>query len=283
MTPPQYLTPQDINVLPAKDADERVYYGKDQKQFIDIRWPKAGKQPNNGIVVIHGGCWTSTYASYLNTQALSDALRDEGYATFNIEYRCVDEVGGGWPGTFLDIGQAIDSIKAYQAQLNMTKLIALGHSAGGHLAFWSLVREQLSPSSDLYIESPVTIQGAISMGGSGDVLSNFSHFANVCGPQALTGLFNGTPTEVPSHYHQGSPASFLPIKKAQWFLTGVDDQAVPPSLANHYLRLANEKGDGAYVKTIELEACAHHEYNHPQKHVFPILIEALSQMIDDFR
>jgi alpha/beta superfamily hydrolase len=43
--------------------------------------------------------------------AFSEAFTKEGLATWNIEYRCMDNEGGGWPGTFNDIGHAIDYLR----------------------------------------------------------------------------------------------------------------------------------------------------------------------------
>ena len=64
---------------------------------------------------MHGGCWLSVYADLRNADALADALRDEGIATWNAEYRCVDQEGGGWPGTFLDAGRATDHLRMLAA------------------------------------------------------------------------------------------------------------------------------------------------------------------------
>ena len=35
---------------------------------------------------------------------MANALTEAGIATWNIEYRRIDQPGGGWPGTFQDVG-----------------------------------------------------------------------------------------------------------------------------------------------------------------------------------
>lgn len=95
-SPAQFLRPRDIDMLPAAPADHRISYGSDPVQFADLRLPK-GKGPFPVAVVIHGGCWISTFADLRNTAPLSDALRNAGLATWNVEYRRVDQNGGGWP------------------------------------------------------------------------------------------------------------------------------------------------------------------------------------------
>ena len=69
----------------------------DSLQFGDLRIP-SGRGPFPVVVMIHGGCWVHRLASLQNTAALSDALRDAGVATWNVEYRRYDNPGGGWPG-----------------------------------------------------------------------------------------------------------------------------------------------------------------------------------------
>lgn len=102
-----HFTPADVSALHSKPADVRIAYGNDPLQFVDLRIPKkSGMHPV--AIIIHGGCWVSKFADYKNIAALADALRDEGIATWSIEYRRTDNAGGGWPGTFQDIAAAAD-------------------------------------------------------------------------------------------------------------------------------------------------------------------------------
>ncbi|MBN1999857.1 hypothetical protein JW935_20035 [candidate division KSB1 bacterium] len=108
----QFLNSNDVNQLPSAAPDYQIAYGDDPNQIADLRLPEdQGSHPV--AVIIHGGCWLSKIASFHNTSALSDALRRIGIATWNIEYRLVDNPGGGWPGTFLDVAE--DFILAYNA------------------------------------------------------------------------------------------------------------------------------------------------------------------------
>lgn len=61
------------------------------------------------IVTIHGGFWQAKYDLYENNPICED-LAERGFATWNIEYRRVGEVGGGWPGTFNDVMNAINHL-----------------------------------------------------------------------------------------------------------------------------------------------------------------------------
>ena len=141
----QRLSPADVNRLPSKPADARISYGPDPLQFGELRLPR-GTGPFPLAVVIHGGCWVSEVATLQNTAALADALRDAGIATWNIEYRRVDNPGGGWPGTFTDVADAVDLVRviAREHPIDLSRVVTIGHSAGAHLALWAAARGRLA-------------------------------------------------------------------------------------------------------------------------------------------
>ena len=143
----QYLSHQDIASLPTISADARVAYGPDSLQFGELRLP-SGHGPNPVAVVIHGGCWLSMADLHVMDR-FSEALTDAGVATWNIEYRPVDNPGGGWPGTFTDVGLAVDHVRdlAREYSLDLTRVMVVGHSAGGHLALWAAARHRLPEDS----------------------------------------------------------------------------------------------------------------------------------------
>jgi acetyl esterase/lipase len=82
---------------PPPAATERLAYGDDPLQFGDLRLP-----PEDGpfalAVVLHGGYWQATY-NLIHTGHMCVALAEAGVATWNVEYRRIGDVGGGWPRT----------------------------------------------------------------------------------------------------------------------------------------------------------------------------------------
>ena len=72
----------------------------------------SGAGPHPVVVLVHGGCF-KTYGSFADLAAMGDALKGRGIATLNVEYRRVDQAGGGWPNTYLDVGHAVDLAKAW--------------------------------------------------------------------------------------------------------------------------------------------------------------------------
>src|SRR6476469_4201033 len=96
--------------IPSRKADLRIPYGADAEQFGDLRLPH-GKGPYPVVILIHGGCWKSAYSTLSDLAPMADALTAQGIATWNIEYRRLGQKGGGWPGTYLDVGKAVDQVR----------------------------------------------------------------------------------------------------------------------------------------------------------------------------
>jgi acetyl esterase/lipase len=111
-----------------------VTYGADANQFAELRVP-SGAGPHPVVVLVHGGCF-KTYGSFADLAPMGDALKARGIATLNVEYRRVDQAGGGWPNTYLDVGNAVDRVRslAKEYRLDVSRVVIVGHSAGGHLA-----------------------------------------------------------------------------------------------------------------------------------------------------
>jgi len=111
----------------------RHSYGPDASQFGDLYEGGDG-----GVaVLIHGGFWRDRYDLTL-MEPLARDLVAHGWTAWNIEYRRLGS-GGGMPQTLDDVGAAIDHLA--ELELDLGRVVAIGHSAGGHLAAWAAARE----------------------------------------------------------------------------------------------------------------------------------------------
>ena len=132
---PKLMTPPEFQALPSKPGGE-LTYGSDPNQFGELRVP-AGTGTHPVVVLVHGGCFRADFSTLSDLSPMGDALKADGIASWNIEYRRLGQPGGGWPGTYQDIGHAIDHLREDWRQeyhLDLNRVVAGGASAGGHLA-----------------------------------------------------------------------------------------------------------------------------------------------------
>ena len=121
-------------------------YGAHPAQFGELWLPDGARRngaPPGTVVIIHGGFWRARYDLRLGRPLAAD-LAARGYAAWNLEYRRA-LAGGGWPGTFEDVAAGIDLLATLP--VDTTAVIAVGHSAGGHLAAWAAGRAKLPPGA----------------------------------------------------------------------------------------------------------------------------------------
>jgi acetyl esterase/lipase len=116
-------------------------YGSDPAQFGELSLPDG--VPLGTVVVIHGGFWRARYDLSLGRPLAAD-LAARGYAAWNLEYRRA-LAGGGWPATFEDVAAGIDLLATLP--VDTSRVVAVGHSAGGHLAAWAAGRAALPPGT----------------------------------------------------------------------------------------------------------------------------------------
>jgi len=275
--PAQRLRPSDVDKLPSKPADVRIAYGSDPLQFGELRLPK-GTGPFAVAVVIHGGCWMSRFATLQNTSALADALRDAGVATWNVEYRRLDNTGGGWPGTFSDVADAVDHVRvvAKQHPLDLQHVVTIGHSAGAHLALWAGARRRLPQDSVLRRVTPLPLAGAIALGGPGDLRDFHSYAAKVCGSNVIEQLMGGAPDALADRYAQGSPIELLPMGIRQVLIVGESDEVMPQASRDAYAAAARKAGDAVEVLSVP---GGHFEAIAPTTAAWPIVRDKVLQLL----
>lgn len=262
---------------------KRITYGNNENQFGDLRLPD-GNGPFPVAMIIHGGFWRSQF-NLEQMNKLAEAFTAQGIATWNIEYRRVGQDGGGWPGTFLDNAKAIDFLDglAKSYSLDLTKVITVGHSAGGHLALWLAARDKLPMTSTIHTKiAPFELQGAISLAGVADLrLMHEIHewketlFGIVDNP--TRDLLAGTPEEQNSRYQEGSPQELLPIGKSLALIHGSLDVNVPIGLSEKFAEKAEASGDTVILKTIP--NVEHFGLIQPDSESWPIILKTAKMFL----
>jgi len=264
------------------DAERIAYAGDDPLQFGELRLPE-GAGPFPLAIVIHGGCWRAEVASLDYVTPLADALRRAGVASWNVEYRRVGDEGGGWPGTFRDVAAATDFARtlAKDHPIDLGRVVAIGHSAGAHLALWDLARAKLPEKSALYRDSPLPLRGALALGGPGDLRGLAEAADSFCGGGVIETLLGGSERAVPAHYAEASAAAFLPLGLPQVLVTGSDDRIMPPRAAAPYVRAAKSAGDSAEL--VEIQGASHFDLVSPSSRAWPTVKAKLLELLTPVR
>ena len=269
----------DVRARTPPIADRRIAYGPGPCQFGDLRLP-AGPGPHPLVVFLHGGWWRSQ-VPLDDAGHLCAALTKQGVATWNLEYRRIGETGGGWPSTFQDAAAGADHVRvlAQTYPIDLQRVIAMGHSAGGHLALWLAGRHRIPSGSPLRDVSGLSLRGVIPLAGAVD-LRLCSEMGLGESPErklAVHELMGGTPAEVPERYAAASPGDLLPLGVRQILVHGTADDRVPYDLAERYVQVARERGDDATL--VRLEGADHFDPVDPESSAFERVRHAVRELL----
>jgi len=254
---------------------ERIAYGSDPLQFGDLRVPQEeGLHPV--VIVIHGGFWRANYdLEYIGH--LCAELTGAGLATWSLEYRRIGNPGGGWPGTLQDVARGADHLRliAVSRQLDLARVLTLGHSAGGHLALWLGSRRKIPRDNPLHTHDPVNLAGIVSLAGVSDLKRAWALRLN---DTVVANFLGGSPDEVPDRYRVASPIEQLPLGIPQKLLHGTADINVPFEISEGYVSAATARGDAADL--ITLQGAGHFELVDPRSKEFGRVREAVMSLLD---
>lgn len=225
----------------ASVAPTRVAYGPEPEQFGELTRPDGASRGT--VVVIHGGFWQDLYDLRYGRPLAAD-LAARGWTAWNIEYRRVGG-GGGWPTTFDDVAAAIDHLA--ELDVDTGAVVAVGHSAGGHLAVWAAGRGGLpagAPGSDPVVE----LAGVVSQAG---VLDLTAAAEQGVGGTAAPDLIGGTPQQHPDRYRLADPALAVPLGVRVVCVHSPEDALVPIEQSRRYVAAATAAGGDARLVEVD--------------------------------
>ncbi len=268
---------KDILARPHGTPDARLTYGAGPEQFVELWLPKTGG-PHPVVLLVHGGCWLSELPGLELMTPMAEVLRDRGYAVWNIEYRRIGTQGGGYPATFTDAAAASDLMRsvAGKYRLDLSHVIAVGHSAGGHLAMWLAARGHLPATSPLRSADPLKISAVVSLAGILD-LKGYREDGAACGGAPTVDGITGAAQRTGDVYADTSPLSLLPIATRQAVISGGQDRIVPDHWRLSYVAAANAVGEKP--ASLGIPEAGHFELIDPQSAAWP----QIAAIIDGFK
>ncbi len=254
---------KQVETLVSEKPDKIVPYGEDALQFGELWLPRKdfsiGQAPL--VILIHGGCWLNAF-DIKHTHALSTALAKSGYAVWSIEYRRTGDAGGGWPGSFNDIKQAIQLVidadfnEMGADVIDTSNVAIIGHSAGGHLALLA---------GGHYREQPA-IKVVVGLAAITDI-SAYSLGSNSC-EMATSRFMGGALSERPEEYKRANPRQ-QKLHANTRLVQGGQDVIVSPEQASLLIN----------ATVTELPSAGHFDMIHPNTASFQALLKELASSL----
>jgi acetyl esterase/lipase len=213
----------------------RKKYGTASRHMLDIYRPTSGG-PFPFFVFTHSGAWQLNDLTYVPNILLHQLLN--GWAVVSVGYRLAPATK--WPSQLWDLRYALRWLRTYGARfnLNTSRIILSGESAGGHIALMHALQYP-SQSRGTFCLTPV---------------SNLNTFAAVSGTNEgwvadLMGTGNRT---------AASPITYANSTKKPIFLVHGDADTLNPVADSRTLRDALDKpGNAQHVYYQEISGWGH--------------------------
>lgn len=198
-------------------------YGPAAHQVYDVFEPDGA--PRAWLVLVHGGFWREAW-DRTHLRPLAGALTDRGYAVALVEYARSGMPGGGWPTTGEDVAAALAAVR--RDEVGDLPVVLVGHSAGGHLAVWTLHRPEARG-----------VTGAVSLAGCLDL--HLVHELGL-GDGAAEALLGSTPATAPATWAGADPTRLGRAPYPVVVLHGDQDEQVPLAVARSWWEQARTPG-----------------------------------------
>ena len=191
--------------------DRVVTYGDDPDQAADV-WLGAGGDANPLLVIVHGGFWRPQYGRD-QIAPMAVALAQAGWSVAAIGYR---RVPGDPDVSVDDVRRALDVLPS-RISHHDGRVLAVGHSAGGHLVLMAAVQPAtalcgvlaLAPAADLRMAEALALGNGAAvayLGGTADTRPDLDP-CRAPAPRVPTGLLHGdadavVPLRVSESFHR---------------------------------------------------------------------------------
>ncbi len=235
----------------------KIPYGPAPSNFGHLYVPSepSGRAPL--VVLVHGGSWSTDYSLVVYT-AFARLLAERGAVVWNVEYRRIEEDGGGWPGTGLDVvaalraldGPVTERLATAGVVVDASNVSVVGHSAGGQLAVYAVA--QIGARTDRYTISTVVPQSAV---------LDFTETGAFDRP-SVEGLMRAPFDRIPDRYREASPSEQKPFDAAVAVIHTVDDDMVPIQMSRNYVAAARDRGQA--VALYEVSGEGHEAFVEPR-------------------
>ena len=213
----------------------KVAYGDGPSQYAELHLPRRAERPRPVAVLLHGGHWRTRFGALVCRPLAADLVR-RGWAAWNLEYRRLGQGrggGGGWPMTFDDVAAGVDRLAGLgDARLDLSRVVLIGHSAGGQLALWAAGRPAL-PDGTVGAAPKVDVHGVVA-------LAPVTHLARA-GVHARE-LLGGAPDDVPERWAVADPMRSAPPPVPTVVVHPAADRTIASDRSREYVERCRAAG-----------------------------------------
>lgn len=209
------MSEHDVLTRSARPPDRSEVTGPEQTDVYDVWDPPADRHRGVTVALVHGGFWRASW-DRAHLAPLAEALAREGFHVANVEYPRIGMPGGGWPGT----GSALlATLEGVHRDTHLPEhVIAVGHSAGGHLVLWAASSQRAPWLVGVVALGPAAHLGEVHRLGLSD--------------HAAANLL-GDPDDRPEDWADADPARQRLTTPAV-VVAGERDEAIPASVVQAY-------------------------------------------------
>jgi acetyl esterase/lipase len=258
---------EDEGMTRPRSTVRAIRYGPSVDQEADLHLPATRRAPV--VCLLHGGFWRMPHGRD-QMAAIADDLASRGLAVWNLEYRRLGTPQAGWPGTLDDVAAGLDHLARLSldgVDLDLERVVVVGHSAGGHLALWVAGRGRARSVPTPRVRPLATV-------GLAPIADLALAYELRVGGEVVAELLGGPPSQHPDRLRAASPVEMLPLGVRQLVLHGAADDVVPIDLSRRYARAAVAAGDA--VELVALPAAGHMDYLDPESEAHATLCRWLS-------
>jgi acetyl esterase/lipase len=203
-----------------------------QKLCLDIYKPSGQTtRPRPGVVLIHGGGWTSLDKSTM--RGMGQFLARLGFVVFSVDYRLLRGTENRWPAQLDDVQRSARWMRANASKYNVDPdhIGAFGHSAGAQLAALLGMEESRDKSDPALAKYSSRVQAVVDVSGPSD----FTKDHDPEGVAFPANLLGGDSSSHPDIWRDASPIFHVSKTSAPFLIVhGTRDENVRSPKRRNY-------------------------------------------------
>jgi acetyl esterase/lipase len=195
--------------------------------------------PRSGVVLIHGGGWTSLDKGTM--RGMAQVLARSGFVAFSVDYRLLQGAENRWPAQLDDVQSAVRWVRANASKydVNPNRIGVFGHSAGGQLAALLGMEETRDNSDPVLAAYSSRVQAVVDVSGPSDFTSQH----DPDGDAFLANLFGTDYSKNPALWREASPVFHVSKASAPFLIVhGSLDNQVPIAQSEELLERLRQAG-----------------------------------------